>query len=419
MKYCTYCGKQLNDDERCTCPGALEEQKAKQSFLSKLPKDKLKKLAIPAAILLVVIIAIICLVSFKKTEIDLAEYIEIEGVTGLNGMGVIDYHLIEGTLMDALLEDGTEEEITDENAEAVLAENWAKWEEIDKALSCISVSADKESGLSNGDVVTITATFKNEDNYKFPYHFKDASVQYTASGLQDGIELDAFAEGIFSLTFTGFTGTGEADLEILAEDDVYNYLHYELSDRYDLSNGDPITVSVTFDPALLEEMGYFPPKEIEKTYIVTDLNEYLTDPSLVSNNFWEQTSQELLRDCQGYVAREMNEYNIVTLEPELVGYYFATTGDPSVICSNYWYGLDMQNALIVLVHYTMENTGFFGFVSDHWRARIFPNCYLNEAGNLLYDDDVEDIIFNLDSPEEFAEEFQDDFHEMVLSPVSR
>ena len=86
MKFCSYCGRQLNDGEVCTCPGAQEEQKKK---VSKLPLNKIKKWAIPVVILLVVVIAIICMVSFKQTEIDLANYIEIEGVTGLNGKGAM------------------------------------------------------------------------------------------------------------------------------------------------------------------------------------------------------------------------------------------------------------------------------------------------------------------------------------------
>lgn len=409
MKYCSFCGKQLAEEEKCTCAGAVEAQKPT------IPKN-IKKLVIPVAIILIVVIAVVCVVSFRQTEIDLTPYVEIEGVSGLNGKGVIEYGLLEGPLMDALWEEN-DVELTEENYEEVMAENWATLEQVDRAVACITVTADKETGLSNGDVVTITASFDNPDNHKFPYHFKDTSVQYTVAGLKDGKMLDLFSEDVFSLSFTGFNGTGEASVEILTQDEVYEYVRYELSVFRDLTNGDSVTVSARFNENQLEELGYFVPDETEATYTVEGLTEYLTDPDVIPAADMEELKQILMDYMQVIVEDDVNEYNILTHEPELLGTYFASTGDPSVMVNDYWYGLHMQNAVVVLGHLTTEYIGFMGYVSDYWIAMVYPNCYIDDAGNFVYEDNVEDLYMEIGSEEELIPAFESLFPEMSVVKI--
>lgn len=377
-----------------------------------------KRLAVPVVIVLVVLIAVISFVSYKNGEIDLTEYIEVDSVFGLNGQGEIQYGLNVRDLSQVLLGEISDEEITDENFEEIMAQNLAKYDEADRAIDCIKVTADKEIKLSNGDVVTITASFLDSGDLDLPYHFKDASIEYTVSGLREGNVLDAFADGVISVSFDGFTGSGEAAVSVQASEEIYNSLWYEVSPSTGLSNGDTVTVSVAYSAVELETLGYFYPEITEKTFTVEGLKEYLTLDDTVPASSINEMQQMLMDQMQEEANGDVNEYNILTKAPEIMGSYFASTGDSASLCTNYWYGLEIQNAVIILGHYTIENIGFFPTVFQEWSGLLFPNCSLDDAGNLIYEENVTSMAFSFETKDEFAAWFQEEFPGMTITELN-
>ena len=243
MKYCTYCGKQLNDEESCSCQSPQGAPGVAQPVAVKFSCINVKKVAILAVVALTVLIAVIGLISYAGSVIDLTDYIVIEGVTGLNGQGTLKYELDEDRLMMAIGGEVSNEKITEENFEAIMAENLEKLGELQNALRCITVSADRESGLSNGDTVTVTASFKNTESYRFSYHFKTGSQTYTVAGLQEGKTVDPFAAEYVSVTFSGISTKGTAELGILSDEEPGSLFSYRLSQDEDLSNGDTVTLT--------------------------------------------------------------------------------------------------------------------------------------------------------------------------------
>jgi len=166
MSYCKYCGKQLADGEKCSCEGAKKSGK------------NYKKLLIPAAVIITLVIGVMCVVSYVQSGLDLADYILIEGAEGFNGQGVLNYSIDSEALYMDMVDNSAWEKADEDNFEELLTNQISQNEEVDHALKSIELSATKEEGLSNGDKITVTAKFSNTLNYNFSHHFKDASVEF-------------------------------------------------------------------------------------------------------------------------------------------------------------------------------------------------------------------------------------------------
>ena len=162
MRFCPYCGKQLQPGEDCGC--TTEHGSAAASAgapnKNKAQGKKYPKFLIPAAVLIAALIAVIGVVSNLGATLKLKDYIRIEEVRGLNGQGVLIYSLDEAALTEAMIDEAKSEEFTEENWEEILAESFEEYEEVEQALDCIVINVSQDSGLSNGDTVTLTASFQ-------------------------------------------------------------------------------------------------------------------------------------------------------------------------------------------------------------------------------------------------------------------
>lgn len=85
-------------------------------------------------------------------------------------------------------------------------------------------------------------------------------------------------------------------------------------------------------------------------------------------------------------------YSEITSEPEITGRYFMTVNDPSYPFSDSWKGVVMQNCYAVLVRYSMYH--FVYDIDNFWKLYVYPNCYYDEAGNLVYDE-AQACVYNL------------------------
>lgn len=476
MKFCSYCGRQLNEGEACTCPGAQEAQTAKKTVFSKLPMEKVKKLAIPGTILLVVIIAVICLVSYFQTQIDLADYIVIKEVTGLNGQGILSFSLDKKALTKALVDEDSFGKIDEENYGEVMLEAMQAYELADKAIDAITLAASQKENLSNGDTLRITATFENSDSTKFPYHFKKASIEYTVSGLAEGKHVDPFAPDCVSVLFGGLNTYGEACVQILSREEPYTRFRYVLSNTTDLSNGDTVTLYVDVDGNVLTNLGYYMPETLEKTYTVSGLEEgklfdpfaedvvsvefsgintqgeatlkILSEEPPVSLFYYELSETEEL--CNGgqitltayvdagelmdlgylvpenlertYTVEGLTEYletqeeipaellsticqealtlskeseeNVgfpVTVPSVIQGAFFLKVKDPNEPYVDYWRGYNFNNLVAVAISYTVDYGGGIN-EQEQWIIWLFPNLSADAEGTVMYQaEPVEDL----------------------------
>lgn len=381
--------------------------------------NSIKKLAIPVVIVLVVLIAGISIVSYLGSEIDLTEYIEIETVHGLNGQGVLEYRLNTSDLTDFLYGEISGEEITEENFEAVMAANIAKFEEIEHAIDCISITADKETGLSNGDTVTITAAFENAGDHKLSYHFKDGSKTYTVSGLIEGQSVDPFSEEAVSVTFSGLSGQGEAVLEILSQDEPFSLFSYNLSQAYELSNGDEITLAVNANEKELEEKGYFLPEVSEKIYVVSGLGEYFDFSNEFPASEINSLCDKALAASKEMEAVELADGYMVTSPSKIHKVFSMKIKDPTTVHVDYGYNVQLDNAICIVTSYYVEGTGFMPLSREEWSIWIYPNYFINGEGTLSHEEEKDyDLWTTEDSIDTVLSWLYDEYGDMTIAEVN-
>ena len=414
MAYCELCGKELNGNEKCTCPGAKNKNNSSQAPAQK----NIKKLLIPIAVVIALIIGVVCVVSYIQAEVDLSEYIVIEGVEGLNTQGVINYSLNEKALYALMVEGKSADEINEENFKSVMMESISQYEDVSNALKCITLSASPETGLSNGDKVTVTVAFENIGNYEFDFRFTDGTVEYTVEGLSEGIAFDPFSSENINVNFSGFSGNGEAEVEIIGDDEMLNFVTYSISPNEGLKNGDTVTVSLDHNPSFFEEMGYFAPEQVEVDYEVTGLDEYFKP----SQGFPEGDI-DMLKGLAIEEAEEKLDYTEWDIDgvsrPEIIGCYFMEANDLSNPHKDYFHGIESSNAIAIVTHSRIITGLFKDTLYDAWYVHVFSNCYLDEVGHIAFD---EESIATYNTAEYNAEDVYkwlvDEFDDMTISKIS-
>lgn len=131
----------------------------------------------------------------------------------------------------------------------------------------------------------------------------------------------------------------------------------------------------------------------------------------------DEMQQMLMDQMQAEANEDLNEYHILSKAPEIMGTYIVSTDDPAVTCHNYWYGLDIQNAIVVVGHYTIDYTGYFPTVFEEWTGLLFPNCYLDDNGNLMYEENVTDMNLSFETKDDFVSWFQKEFPGMSVAEL--
>lgn len=417
MSFCPYCGNKLKENEQCTCKGAQEDVKAGASANTTVAASKkFKKLLIPAAIVLALIIGAVCIVSYIQSGLDLADYIVIEGVEGLNTQGVLKYSLDENALFAAMMDDTSIEDMNDDNYQSIMADNIAQYEEVSNALECITLTATPETGLSNGDKVTVSATFNNDKNYNFSYHFKDASLDYTVDGLEEGKTFDPFAEENVKVTFSGFSGNGTAEYEVISTDEIFDFVSYTLSQTNGLSNGDEVVLSLKYNAEFFQEVGYFAPEHTEMAFEVNGLSEYFDPLQGIPVGDMDELRKLAIVEANNKLDSYADDERV--LDPECVAAFFLKANDYSSPHRDYFNGVDISNAIVVVTHSSVMTGLFHDRLDENWYVHLFPDCYLDDAGHIAYN--TESVItYNTtaSSMDEIPDWISSEFWDMAVSKI--
>lgn len=276
------------------------------------PKAKKKKglwILIPVILLALAGIAVgvvIFLGSLKRQEVDLSDAVTFK-VTGYSGYGVAEVAL--------------NEEALEEKYEDLISEHTKiRWSKFIEEVDLLEYEVTELSGLSNGDKITLTWEYDKElaaEEYKVDILCE--SIEYTVTGLTEVKKVDPFED--FTVTFSGVSGDGYADIDVDGYPDYMTYFNYEVSNRYSLSNGD--TIEITFDVSrykdlVAEQLGYelYPTK---KSYTVEGLTEYVWEDAQVTeaavkpmaaaaekhiyehiNGYWDEESSVKALTCVGH-----------------------------------------------------------------------------------------------------------------------
>lgn len=132
------------------------------------------------------------------------------------------------------------------------------------------VDKEQNGNLTNDETFDVKAVYDEELAAEIGVVLENTTITCTAKNLPEGVELDAFKD--LKVTFSGADGDGYAsidtgDCDKTVRDNIYFTVD---GDKYNLKNGDEITV-VAESYIDLEEKGYFL-KEESKTYTVEGLS---------------------------------------------------------------------------------------------------------------------------------------------------
>lgn len=190
----------------------------------------------------------------SKPEYDPLAYATVE-VTGLNTVGVV-------TLK-------TERLSADDGKLKTL-------------LSEVTYHVSPEDNLTNGDTVTITAEYDEEEVKRQGYKPIQREKTIIVKDLEEGIHLDLFAD--LEVTFEEAEPNGFANIENKSQDAFIKELDYEADKIWELSNGDTITVTVLLNQETARREKYVI-RELSKQYTVSGLPAYVTSPTQLSTDF--------------------------------------------------------------------------------------------------------------------------------------
>lgn len=425
MNFCPHCGAPMNGATVCPQCGAditsattphSDISTGKPSFLKKnIPQEKRKYVVAGFVALMVLLLCLSFLLPRKKNVILLTDYVHIDSVTGADGYGHLEYSFDSYSVYQKLA--GMDVK-NDKDVEVLFSEeNLLKAEKIMTVLEGVTVTADKNDNLSNGDKVTLTVSFDNPTKEKLDFELRGGEISYTVEGLAEGLPFDPFSEDIISVAFTGASGSGEAIIGLVSGDDMYKAVTYSFSNNYNLSNGDEVVLTAVFDQQYFAALGYAVPDQCSKTYIVSGLKDFFrpSDGLSVSERtrFEDLTMSSVLDD----IARDVLTKDMSVLDSEFWSLYYFETKTPGTTFFDMIHGFGGHCGIMGIAKVVFESSWAGTYEDVYFVA--FPDCMMGDDGHLTYDEE-NFIVF--DSPvsdeTEAMDWLADQFPELTFSELS-
>ena len=194
------------------------------------------------------------------------------------------------------------------------------WKILAAVDDAITYAVEPDSGLSNGDQVTLTITPDQDTLKKLGFTAKPVQKTYQVEGLQDPTEVDAFRD--FTVEFQGtspfvlaqFSGSREVD---------GTTVYYSKEDSGYLKLGDTVTVTAQ----VVDTKRYFL-KEESKDFTVSGVDSFVMDAENVSGDALD-AMREKADEAVEETKQKLERYDQVVDSCQYVGYGFlrAPEGD--------------------------------------------------------------------------------------------
>lgn len=347
MKYCKYCGKELNNNEQCTCAEAVEESQKKKKF---------SKLAIIGGGVMIAIILVIAIALSAKINPFNADVISFTGMDGYGDVIVDEEKLIEIV-------------IGEEPSE--LDDKYFEWyEKYDELSQGITYEIESMRYLANNDEVVVTFTFTG----LAAKEFKDGSKTLTVSGLKEVEKVDVF--DYIDYTFEGMNGYGTIKItKKTGVDSFIDAIHFSVSDNVEngkLLNGSDLEIVVECSESVVENFGKAPE---EKSMFVTveGLGEYATLETVPVGTL--QVHAKQFASEREALNKEETSSMFSYSDVEVYGIYFAKTKDPALTYND--------NEVHILISYVQYLYGEYH--STIYLPLVFENVALDEDGTVPID----------------------------------
>lgn len=331
-----------------------------------LPPHKNKKfLLIGAAVL--VLILLVSVVSGGGIKIDMKDYVAVT-FTGLDGKGnaslTVDY-----TSLAKVAEISTKKSDSElVNTIYLLGEEWAKLDLLQEGIHCTMENAQ---GLSNGDKVTVNVTADDDTCKKLNIKVKNQTITFTAEGLTEVTNFDAFAD--IEVIFDGIAPQGKATLLNNSRDEACMSYTYRMDVNSGLSNGDTVTVTIDENGIdwVAERTGKAP-EVLSKQYTVSGLSAYVTELSQISDEVMANMRKEAEDIFNAYVAKNWSNNSHMDGMTYL-GSYFLTKKPHS--------STDSVNTLFLVYEVSYRNTyNEEPYEAKYYYYTSYRDLYLDSTG---------------------------------------
>ena len=335
MKYCKYCGSQINDGEKCKCPQAQEHS---GTFV-------FSKKGVFIGIVAIVILSLlgVGIVCFSKTnsKIDPFEYIEVS-FSGINSMGTVEIEFKKSKIITSII--GEEPDVDDFSNGM---KKYLAWEEdYEDYYDDIKMTISKEENLFNGDEITITVSVKGNAAAKI----KSGKQTFKVTGLTEVETVDVFADIEF-LT-EGVSGSGYAQIKLLSDSMFLKSCDFNIEPKSNLKNGDKVTVTIENSDYLAEYYEKVP-QIIKKEFIVSGLGEFVTSLDQLQKSTIQEIANKYLTEKRSEVV---DNFLLKYSEVEYYGTYLFVRKEDSVAIR--------KNELRIYVYYDE-------FLNGQYRCTIY------------------------------------------------
>lgn len=252
-------------------PGATAQ--STQGAVDKEPAKKGKKKVITGIIIAVVVLIIIAFLVIalviggiifyvnKGKTISIEDDIFTYEVVGCDGYGTIKYEIKDDIIYD------------EERMEKLFpkTDEYAAQAQMSYILSTFDVEIENNGQLSSKDNVEVKVTYDEVLFEACNIKVKDDTFKIKIDELPEGQVLDVFKD--VAIEYSGYSEYGQAVISLDDVSDVIkDEIRFSLDQSQDLSNGDSITITATYDERSLLEKQYVV-SETERVYTVSELEE--------------------------------------------------------------------------------------------------------------------------------------------------
>lgn len=384
---CVHCGKEI-DNGQAFCPYCGSRVGGDAAPEAKAAKKDPRKLALPVAAVALLAVVGVGLAN-RMPSIDLQRYVTITA-QGYDTLGKLDVSFDTDKLeadYGKRIADSFKKAMNDHKESTYglssLAADLYSGSETELFVDyCATGSADKTSGLRNGDVITYSWN-ESEDEAEtlFGVKVKYSDITYTVSGLEKVNTFDAF-DGV-TVEFNGTAPQGTATVNSLPTAEAGGSLHYTLDTTDGLRNGDTVTLTASSNREdfsdCIEKYGAIP-AETEKTFTVSGLNEYVTTPALLTDTVLDSLKAQAEDTFKAYAANHWDTDSESLIGMDYVGDYILTPKEDS-----FWVDNDIVTLVYKInVHNRYQNFNdevYEGDNSYYWYIS-FKNVSVDGSGNV-------------------------------------
>lgn len=180
----------------------------------------------------------------------------------------------------------------------------------------VTYSADKTTGLSNGDKVTITAYYDEEVLKTIGLKPLSGTKEYIVEGLGEAQAIDVFEKA--NVYFGGTSPFAYAKAESYTDDNGVTF-SFSFDKAENLSVGDKVTVTANFDEELLLAEGY-KALSLTKEYTVEGVDAYATSDDMLDETIFN----EIKKKCSSLLKEHLDEDMSIKHSESFFGIYIFT-----------------------------------------------------------------------------------------------